>query len=117
MEPEFEHGVLVDTRRGRGRRHRGPPRDWPIWAAGAPALALTNHGAGRRGVLLGGEPFDEEIVMWWNFVGRTHDEIVAYRDQWQAESPDSARCPAIRVGDDEFQHHRYRPPGSNRGGH
>ena len=23
--------------------------------------------------------------MWWNFVGRSHEEIVAYRAQWQAE--------------------------------
>jgi hypothetical protein len=23
--------------------------------------------------------------MWWNFIGRTHDEIVGYRDQWQRE--------------------------------
>jgi len=23
--------------------------------------------------------------MWWNFVGRSHDEIAAYRAQWQAE--------------------------------
>lgn len=36
--------------------------------------------------LLGGEPFDEEIVMWWNFVGRDHDEIVAARDAWEAAS-------------------------------
>ena len=27
-------------------------------------------------LLLGGEPFAEEIVMWWNFIGRSHDEIV-----------------------------------------
>ena len=27
-------------------------------------------------ILLGGEPFAEEIVMWWNFIGRSHDEIV-----------------------------------------
>ncbi len=30
-------------------------------------------------MLLGGEPFGEEIVMWWNFIGRSHDEIVAFR--------------------------------------
>lgn len=36
--------------------------------------------------LLGGEPFADEIVMWWNFVGRTHDEIVAARDAWEAAS-------------------------------
>ena len=38
-----------------------------------------------RVVLLGGPPFGEQIVMWWNFVGRTHDEIVAFRRRWQAE--------------------------------
>ncbi|MHC2998329.1 pirin family protein [Microbacterium sp. HJ5] len=34
--------------------------------------------------LLGGEPFEDDIVMWWNFVGRTHDEIVEARDAWEA---------------------------------
>ena len=34
-------------------------------------------------MLLGGEPFDEEIVMWWNFIGRSHDDIVQYRSDWQ----------------------------------
>ncbi|GGH42006.1 pirin family protein [Microbacterium album] len=36
--------------------------------------------------LLGGEPFEEEIVMWWNFVGRDHDEIVVAREEWEAGS-------------------------------
>ena len=34
--------------------------------------------------LLGGEPFEADIVMWWNFVGRSHEEIVAARDAWEA---------------------------------
>ena len=36
--------------------------------------------------LLGGEPFEDEIVMWWNFAGRTHDEIAAARADWEVES-------------------------------
>jgi redox-sensitive bicupin YhaK (pirin superfamily) len=36
--------------------------------------------------LLGGEPFEEELVMWWNFVGRSHEEIVEARDEWEARS-------------------------------
>jgi redox-sensitive bicupin YhaK (pirin superfamily) len=36
--------------------------------------------------LLGGEPFEDEIVMWWNFAGRSHDEIVAAREDWEAAS-------------------------------
>ena len=44
-------------------------------------LELT---AGARVLLLGGLPFDEEIVMWWNFVARTHEEIEQARQQWNA---------------------------------
>jgi hypothetical protein len=32
--------------------------------------------------LIGGEPFGEELVMWWNFVARSHDEIVVAREEW-----------------------------------
>jgi redox-sensitive bicupin YhaK (pirin superfamily) len=40
-----------------------------------------------RALLIGGTPLGEPVVMWWNFVARTHDEITAaYRD-W-AESAD-----------------------------
>ena len=44
-----------------------------------------------RLLLLGGEPFGESIVMWWNFVGRSHEEIVQFREEWQAQ---------ITAGDD-----------------
>jgi quercetin 2,3-dioxygenase len=37
-----------------------------------------------RLMLLGGEPFEERLVMWWNFIGRTHEEIVEAREQWMA---------------------------------
>ncbi|MCR2813135.1 pirin family protein [Microbacterium sp. zg.Y1084] len=36
--------------------------------------------------LLGGEPFESDIVMWWNFVGRSHEEIVEAREAWEADS-------------------------------
>jgi hypothetical protein len=31
-----------------------------------------------------GEPFGEEIVMWWNFIGRSNDDVVAAREAWDA---------------------------------
>jgi redox-sensitive bicupin YhaK (pirin superfamily) len=38
---------------------------------------------GTRAMLLGGEPFDEPILMWWNFVARDGAEFeLAYRD-WE----------------------------------
>jgi redox-sensitive bicupin YhaK (pirin superfamily) len=44
---------------------------------------LSLGGAGRV-FLMGGEPFAEPIVMWWNFIGRSHDEIVTFRQDWAA---------------------------------
>ncbi|MFE1646412.1 pirin family protein [Microbacterium sp. P01] len=36
--------------------------------------------------LIGGEPFPDEIVMWWNFVARSHEEVVDARDAWEEAS-------------------------------
>jgi redox-sensitive bicupin YhaK (pirin superfamily) len=52
--------------------------------AGRDAIELVASGNGVRFLLLGGEPFEEELVMWWNFIGRSHEDIVAARDAWQA---------------------------------
>ena len=56
---------------------------------GVGARTLTVHNAGAtpgRALLLGGTPFSEEIIMWWNFIGRTHDEIARYRQEWEEHS-------------------------------
>ena len=42
---------------------------------------------GARAVVLGGTPFAEQLVMWWNFVERTHAEIRDAREQWEAGDP------------------------------
>lgn len=47
-----------------------------------------------RLLILGGRPFGERIVMWWNFIGRDHDEIVAYRARYQAEIGAEGASPA-----------------------
>jgi redox-sensitive bicupin YhaK (pirin superfamily) len=82
---EFEHGVLLDTGDVTVEGTTLSPGDLGYTGTGRATLTLSTV-SGARVVLLGGEPFGEEIVMWWNFVGRTHDEIVAYRDEWQAET-------------------------------
>ncbi|WP_373870623.1 pirin family protein [Micromonospora sediminimaris] len=55
-----------------------------LWlGAGRDVLRLGGE-PGSRFMLLGGIPFEEPLVMWWNFVGRDHDEIVAAREDWMA---------------------------------
>lgn len=90
VDGAFEHGVLVD--RGAvsvgpvgGAGERAGWSELAYVAPGATALELTTYDEGARLLLLGGPPFGEAIVMWWNFVGRTHEEVVAYRAEWQAQ--------------------------------
>jgi redox-sensitive bicupin YhaK (pirin superfamily) len=47
------------------------------------ALAFTTSSGGRL-LILGGAPFREAVVMWWNFVARSRDEIVEARAAWEA---------------------------------
>ncbi len=42
--------------------------------------------ASARLLLLGGEPLGETVVMWWNFVARSHGEIVQAAEDWNAGS-------------------------------
>jgi redox-sensitive bicupin YhaK (pirin superfamily) len=44
-------------------------------------------GQAARLLLIGGEPFVEHLVMWWNFVGRDHDDIVTAGEEWMRLDP------------------------------
>ncbi len=88
VDPAFEHGVLVDTGQVDFDEVRLDRSVLGVRDAGLNHLRLTNPtDAPARVMLLGGEPFDEGIVMWWNFIGRSHDDIVRMRQEWN-EAPD-----------------------------
>jgi hypothetical protein len=84
VDPAFEHGVLVDTGTVSVSGVDAAPSDLVYLPTGRSTLTFTPAGPARL-VLLGGAPFDERLVMWWNFVGRSHEEIVEFREQWQAQ--------------------------------
>src|SRR6201993_2259624 len=80
VDPAFEHGVLCDA----GPVEMGDialaAADLGYQSPGHSSLRLRNVGdRPARVLLLGGTPFTEQLVMWWNFVGRSHDDIVGYR--------------------------------------
>lgn len=106
LDEGFEHGILVDRGPVRltvpareGEADAADENADPLaetghtvelaWSelgylpAGGDGLRLRADDGPARVVLLGGTPFDEQIVMWWNFIGRDHDEIVAFRGEWQ----------------------------------
>ncbi len=81
LDPSYEYGVFVVAGRVEVADaaaatdqlvYLGRGRDQVRLRAAEPATLL----------LVGGEPFAEEILMWWNFIGRSHDEIVGFREAW-----------------------------------
>ncbi|MFF0885793.1 pirin family protein [Streptomyces sp. NPDC003456] len=81
LEPDFEYAVLSMS----GEAH----------VDGVPVLpgAMLYLGCGRSELplraesdaglmLLGGEPFEEELVMFWNWIGRSQEEIEQARRDW-----------------------------------
>ncbi|SDO40429.1 pirin family protein [Lentzea jiangxiensis] len=114
VDPAFEHGVLLDTGDVAVGETALRPGDLGYVGTGRSTLTLSSA-EGARIVLLGGEPFGEEIVMWWNFVGRTHDEIVAFRDEWQAGGDRFGRVegyPGDRLPAPPLPGGRLRPRGN-----
>ena len=83
VDPSYEHGILVDlgslTVGGAGVA----ASELAYVPPGARTLHLVAGDDGARVLVLGGPPFGEAIVMWWNFVGRSHEEIEVYRKAWQ----------------------------------
>lgn len=84
VDPAFEHGVLCDqgaVALGGAALEIG---ELGYQGPGRTVLALANTAdSPARVLLLGGLPFAEELVLWWNFIGRDHDEVVEFRRQWQ----------------------------------
>ena len=85
VDPDFEHGVLVDRGEVQVAGAQGRADQLLYLAPGRTHLTVAAGDAPVRLLLLGGEPLGERIVMWWNFVGRSHEDVVQARAQWQAE--------------------------------
>ena len=85
---------IADTHRNRQPdRHaaaRAIPGELAYLGLGRSELAL-NTAAGARLLLLGGVPFEAPIVMWWNFVARTRDELDLAQREWNDPDPANPR--------------------------
>ncbi len=82
VDAGFEHGVLAvgGTVEVDGRPVEA--QQMTFLGDGRSELTLAAPDGDAVALLLGGEPFEEEIVMWWNFIGRSHEEVVAQREAW-----------------------------------
>jgi quercetin 2,3-dioxygenase len=79
----FEHAALVLDGAARVEDTTLTPGSLLYLGTGRAELNV-HSGSGARLFLLGGQPFAEPLVMWWNFVARTHEEILEAREDWMA---------------------------------
>lgn len=80
-----EHGLLIDQGQATLNGNQLEHRELGFVRAGCTILRIKAGDEPLRALLIGGKPLGEDILMWWNFVGRTHEEVLAFRAQYQAE--------------------------------
>jgi len=81
VRSDFEHAVLV--LQGEVSLNKRPLEGQTLHYLGTnrDELHLTGSPDARL-LFIGGEPFKDPILMWWNFVGSTHEEISEAREDW-----------------------------------
>ena len=110
LDPSFEHGVLVDTGDLLLNGTALPVDHLAYLPTGQTRLILQAGESPVRVLILGGVPLGEQIVMWWNFIGRTHEEVVSYRRAWQDEiGAEPSAPPADGVYPDGSTYPRFGP--------
>lgn len=85
--PTWQYGVLADSGTVLVDGHEVAAGHLAYLAPGRTSIELATRADAShvvRAILLGGEPLHEDILMWWNLIGRTHEEIAAWRANWQA---------------------------------
>jgi redox-sensitive bicupin YhaK (pirin superfamily) len=81
LDPSFEHALVVLEGAVSVDGTLVEPGHLAYLGEGRDELGLSGP---ARALLIGGEPFEAPVVMWWNFVARTRDEIVEARRSWEA---------------------------------
>ena len=81
VRKNFEHALLV--LQGDASLNKRPLERRSLHYLGTARDELHLTGSvDTRVLLIGGEPFEEPVVMWWNFVGSTREEMATAREDW-----------------------------------
>lgn len=81
LDAAFEHGVMALEGNAIVAGESLAPGSMFYFASGRDRLAIEAPGASRL-LLVGGRPFGEEILLWWNFVARSVAEMELATRDW-----------------------------------
>jgi quercetin 2,3-dioxygenase len=83
LDPRFEHAALLLTGDAEIDGQSIDTRNLYYLGTNRSSVEFKSREGGRV-LLIGGPPFPEKILMWWNFVARTSEEIALARSDWQS---------------------------------
>lgn len=86
VNPHFEHGLLPPDNDIAIHGQRIAAGSLAYLPAGHEMLSLAPTTSTSRVVLIGGEPFEEQLRMHWNFVARTNNELTQAVDDWNNDT-------------------------------
>lgn len=86
LDPTFEYGLLPLLGDATVEREIFQSDEFAYLGQGRSELNIA-LGAGSRLLLLGGQPFEQPVLMWWNFVGFTKAAIAEAQRQWERGDP------------------------------
>jgi redox-sensitive bicupin YhaK (pirin superfamily) len=81
VNPEFEHGLLLVEGDYESEGEKVQEAELVYFETGQSKIKISVKTKTKL-VLIGGEPFKERLVMWWNFIARSHAEIEEMRVMW-----------------------------------
>jgi redox-sensitive bicupin YhaK (pirin superfamily) len=81
LDPAYEYALVVAVGSPAVRGVPVAPGSLAHLAPGHDELVLTSA-TRTLALLVGGVPLDEEVVMWWNFVARSRDELADAYQGW-----------------------------------
>jgi quercetin 2,3-dioxygenase len=84
LRPDFEHALVVVEGAVSVGSRVVEPGSLGYLRAGSSELPVETRDTTRL-LLLGGRPFEEPLIMWWNFVARSREEVDAAYRAWQGE--------------------------------
>jgi len=100
LDPSFEHAALLLTGDAEINGQSIDSTNLYYLGTGRSSIEFKSRD-GFRVLLIGGPPFPEKILMWWNFVARTPEEIAQARSDWQSHQ---------RFGDVKYRGPRLDAP-------
>ncbi|MCX5590683.1 pirin family protein [Alcaligenes endophyticus] len=81
LNPDYEYGIAVLTGDAQVGEEQLEPGTLLYLGKGRRQISVSTSQASQI-ILIGGEPFAEEVVLYWNFVARSLDEVRESIQQW-----------------------------------